>query len=154
MLYVADLSIICTLLKQCPTTIQIACDTPGVRCNDMYNIISINLSSRAYAGSISSNIGRLHTLTYLNLSHTGISGTVPDSICNLKRLEVLDLSATSFSSVPLCVADAPLGGPLVSLKSKDVGTLLSSERGKYFSSKYTSFRYSCDYLFRCTLWCE
>ena len=131
-----ELLFLCSVLngRSCPGTIGQACTLPSVKCDPSMNfIISIDFSVSAFTGTLSSDIGRLQSLTYLNLSHTAISGSIPDTICALKGLQVLDLSnSPGLWSVPLCVVDAPLGGPLGSLSTKVLGSLVSAERGISF----------------------
>ncbi|KAL2901915.1 Receptor-like protein 6 [Bienertia sinuspersici] len=64
---------------------------------------SLNLANNSFSNAdISSEFGKLASLTYLNLSNAGFSGQVPREISQLTKLVTLDLSSLSYlGSSPL-----------------------------------------------------
>jgi hypothetical protein len=112
----------------CPAPGQL-CGDPHLQCDLHSNVLAFNASAAGLVGQLPSLIGDLVELTYLDLSGNAFSGPIPVSICNLTKLNFLQLCASAdgsdcvFQQVPLCVWDAPYGGPLNQLYNKLIGNL-------------------------------
>nr|GLL30829.1 receptor-like kinase TMK4 [Ipomoea trifida] len=75
-----------------------ACKWPGVNCNGLGNVRSINLSSMAVSGRLPSDFNGLSSLKFLSLQNNRLSGPIP-SFSNLNSLEDLNLDDNKFTSV-------------------------------------------------------
>ncbi|XP_019178383.1 PREDICTED: receptor-like kinase TMK4 [Ipomoea nil] len=75
-----------------------ACSWPGVNCNGMGNVRSINLSSMAVAGRLPPDLNRLSSLKFLILQKNRLSGQIP-SFSSHTSLEHLMLDDNKFTSV-------------------------------------------------------
>lgn len=75
-----------------------ACKWPGVNCNGLGNVRSINLSSRAVSGRLPPDFNGLSSLKFLSLQNNRLSGPIP-SFSNLNSLEDLNLDDNKFTSV-------------------------------------------------------
>uniref|UniRef100_I1NXE6 Leucine-rich repeat-containing N-terminal plant-type domain-containing protein n=1 Tax=Oryza glaberrima TaxID=4538 RepID=I1NXE6_ORYGL len=61
----------------------------------------LNLANNELTGAISSEVGRLKSLTLLNLSFNSLSGQIPQQLFDLTNLQVVDLSNNHLSgSIP------------------------------------------------------
>uniref|UniRef100_A0A0D9X8E9 non-specific serine/threonine protein kinase n=1 Tax=Leersia perrieri TaxID=77586 RepID=A0A0D9X8E9_9ORYZ len=65
------------------------CTWKGVGCDEMSNLVSLNLSHSGLSGSLGPQIGLLKHLKVLDLTGNGISGPMPISIGNCTKLEEL-----------------------------------------------------------------
>ncbi|KAJ3671061.1 hypothetical protein LUZ60_008487 [Juncus effusus] len=76
----------------------------GIGCSYTGNspkVISLNLSSSGFTGSLSSSFSKLQNLKILDLSNNKLTGTIPDFLSTMTSLQVLVLSCNSFTgSVP------------------------------------------------------
>nr|GMD18733.1 receptor-like kinase TMK4 [Ipomoea batatas] len=75
-----------------------ACKWPGVNCNGLGNVRSINLSSMAVSGRLPPDFNGLSSLKFLSLQNNRLSGPIP-SFSNLNSLEDLNLDDNKFTSV-------------------------------------------------------
>ncbi|KAK9111353.1 hypothetical protein Scep_018872 [Stephania cephalantha] len=65
------------------------------------NVVSLNLASNGFSGSLSPSITRLKYLVSLELQNNQLSGALPDYIGNMEHLQTLNLANNSFSgSIP------------------------------------------------------
>lgn len=76
-----------------------ACKWPGVECNGLGNVKSINLSSMSVTGKLPPDLNRLSSLQSLSLEKNKLSGPIP-AFSNLTSLEDLDLDGNKFTSMP------------------------------------------------------
>ncbi|XP_020985545.1 probable LRR receptor-like serine/threonine-protein kinase At5g63710 isoform X1 [Arachis duranensis] len=72
----------------------------NVDCSNKH-VISLNLASKGFSGTLSPSIAKLKYLVSLELQDNNLAGPLPDYIANLTRLEYLNLADNNFSgSVP------------------------------------------------------
>ncbi|XP_027357232.1 receptor-like protein EIX1 [Abrus precatorius] len=64
---------------------------------DLFELISLNLSRNNLRGEIPSNIGKLASLEFLDLSRNQFVGSIPWSLTQIDRLSMLDLSHNNLS---------------------------------------------------------
>ncbi|KAL3521399.1 hypothetical protein ACH5RR_019548 [Cinchona calisaya] len=90
---------------------------PGLDCinttnqSDPPRIKSLNLSSSALSGSVSSFISNLTFLQNLDLSNNSLNGPIPDFLADLPNLKVLNLLGNQFSgSIPQKLLDKAENG--------------------------------------------
>ncbi|XP_042442919.1 probable leucine-rich repeat receptor-like protein kinase At2g28990 [Zingiber officinale] len=72
----------------------------GVNCSYGTNparIISINLSSSALSGSISSSFAMFAAIKYLDLSYNNLTGSIPDALGALSSLQILNLTGNNLT---------------------------------------------------------
>ncbi|KAF0900327.1 hypothetical protein E2562_030615 [Oryza meyeriana var. granulata] len=67
------------------------CTWKGVSCDEMSNVVSLNLSYFGLSGSLGPQVALIEHLKVIDLSGNGISGPMPTSIGNCTKLEVLRL---------------------------------------------------------------
>ncbi|XP_052165714.1 receptor-like protein kinase [Oryza glaberrima] len=75
------------------------CTWKGVDCDEMSNVVSLNLSYSGLSGSLGPQIGLMKHLKVIDLSGNGISGPMPSSIGNCTKLEVLHLLRNRLSGI-------------------------------------------------------
>ncbi|XP_008775313.3 receptor-like kinase TMK4 [Phoenix dactylifera] len=80
------------------TTDSDPCQWAGVNCRSG-RIATINLALKGVAGTLSSSISKLSSLTNLQLQQNQISGPLP-SLAKLSELEIITLDGNAFSSIP------------------------------------------------------
>ncbi|MED6135070.1 hypothetical protein PIB30_042803 [Stylosanthes scabra] len=72
----------------------------NVTCSNKH-VISLNLASKGFSGTLSPSIAKLKYLVSLELQDNNLAGPLPEYIANLTRLEYLNLADNNFnSSVP------------------------------------------------------
>ena len=72
-----------------------------IACNDDGKIVDLTVYDQLFAGTISSVIGRLSSLTYLAMSNGKISSSIPSEIGLLTDLEYLELDQNRlFGTIP------------------------------------------------------
>ncbi|RYR44730.1 hypothetical protein Ahy_A08g041009 isoform B [Arachis hypogaea] len=72
----------------------------NVDCSNKH-VISLNLASKGFSGTLSPSIAKLKYLVSLELQDNNLAGPLPDYIANLTRLEYLNLAENNFrGSVP------------------------------------------------------
>lgn len=88
-----------------PTT-DVCSWSPGVTCNQLGQVISLELSYFGLTRTIPTNLGQLTTLTKLDLTSNKMGGKLPYSLGLMTALRVISLSSNSFSGLlPLSIAD-------------------------------------------------
>ncbi|KAJ9559462.1 hypothetical protein OSB04_014076 [Centaurea solstitialis] len=74
------------------------CNWTGIVCGLRHQrVVTLNLSSRGFSGSISPTIGNLSFLRELMLLNNSFTGIIPQEVGRLSRLRMLDLSNNSLS---------------------------------------------------------
>jgi len=78
---------------------------------DLFELVSLNLSRNNLIGKIPSNIGKLASLEFLDLSRNKLVGSIPTSLAQINRLTMLDLSHNYLSG------EIPIGTQLQSFNA-------------------------------------
>jgi len=76
----------------------------GITCDDLGNIIKVNLDDKNLINGIPVEIGDLENLEILSLGYNQIT-TIPVEIGNLKNLENLDLRYNQITTIPAKIGD-------------------------------------------------
>ncbi|KAL3521398.1 hypothetical protein ACH5RR_019547 [Cinchona calisaya] len=108
--------------------------------SDPPRIKSLNLSSSALSGNVSSFISNLTFLENLDLSNNNLNGPIPDFLADLPNLKVLNLSRNQFSgSIPQKLLDKAKNGLDLSADGYTDGTPNPCQSGRCNTKKSKKF---------------